>query len=61
MTTRTAQELRERIAEYRRLRTVTWDKQALERIDRFIAETEERLRELEATHPRIDGAAHVED
>jgi hypothetical protein len=57
MDTRTAQDLRERIADYRRLRTMTWDKQALERIDRIIAETEERLRELEATRPRIDGAA----
>jgi hypothetical protein len=61
MDTRTAQELRERIADYGRLRTMTWDKQALERIDRIIAETEERLRELEATRRRIDRAAHAGD
>jgi hypothetical protein len=41
--TRPARELRQRIADYRGLRTVTVDKQALEDIDRVIAETEARL------------------
>ena len=52
MDTRTAQELRQRIAEYRRLRTVTMDKQAREALDSIIAETEERLRQLEAAPPK---------
>jgi hypothetical protein len=56
MDAKTRQELRQRIADYRRLRTMTMDKPALERIDRIITETEERLRELEATRPRTDGA-----
>jgi hypothetical protein len=51
------QGLRDRIADYRRLRTMTMDKPALEAIDRVIAETETRLREIEAACPRADGAA----
>jgi hypothetical protein len=57
----TWQELRDRIADYRRLRTMTMDKQALERFDRIITETEERLRELKAMRPRTDGAVLAED
>jgi hypothetical protein len=57
----TWQELRDRIADYRRLRTMTMDKQALERIDRIITETEERPRELEAKRSRTDGAVRAED
>ena len=41
--TRPARELRQRIADYRGLRAMTMDKQALEDIDRVIAETEARL------------------
>ena len=42
--TRPARELRQRITDYRGLRTMTMDKRALEDIDRVIAETEARLR-----------------
>jgi len=38
-----ARELRQRIADYRGLRAMTMDKQALEDIERVIAETEARL------------------
>ena len=44
--TRTAQELHQRIAEYRHLRSVTLDKRALEAIDAILAEAEESLRRL---------------
>jgi hypothetical protein len=52
MSTKSAQELRQRIAEYNRLRTLTMDKQAREALDSIIAETEERLRQLEAAPPK---------
>ena len=51
MDTRALQELRERIADYRRLRTMTMDKQALGAIDHIVAETEARLRQLETSRP----------
>jgi vacuolar-type H+-ATPase subunit F/Vma7 len=41
--TRPARELRQRIADFRGLRIMTMDKQALEDIDRVIAETEALL------------------
>jgi len=41
--TRPARELRQRIADYRGLRAITMNRQALEDIDRVIAETEARL------------------
>jgi len=52
MDTGTLQQLRKRIAEYRRLRTMTWDKQALEAISRIIAEAEDQLRKLSFTPAR---------
>jgi len=55
----TAKEPHQRIADCRRLRTMTWDAQALEAIDEVIAETEEQLREPEG--PRTDRAAHAGD
>ena len=51
MDTRALQELRERIADYRRLRTMTMDKQVLAAIDRIVAETEARLRQLKTLRP----------
>ena len=48
----TTQELRERIAGYRRLRTATRDKRALAAIDNIIAEAEEHLKHLEAAPPK---------
>ena len=44
--TRTTQELHQRIAEYRQLRSLTLDERALEAIDCIIAEAEESLRRL---------------
>jgi hypothetical protein len=41
-----ATELRQRIVEYRHLRSVTLDKQALEAIDAIIVEAEESIRRL---------------
>ena len=41
---RTIEELRRRIADYRRLRGLTPDKQFIKAIDRIIAETEAELR-----------------
>jgi len=46
MNSSTADELHKRLADHRRLRTMTWDAQALEAIDAIIAETEDRLRRL---------------
>jgi hypothetical protein len=43
---KTKRELRQRIAEYRQLRTRTTDKQALEAIDRIIREAEQQLEVL---------------
>ena len=40
----TIHELHQRIADYRRLRSLTADKQFLEAINRIITETEEELR-----------------
>ncbi len=39
-------DLRQRLADYQRLRAVTWDAQALGAIDAIIAETEDRLRRV---------------
>lgn len=52
--TRPARELRQRIADYRGLRAMTMDKQALEDIARVIGETEARLR-LRASNSRRRG------
>lgn len=56
MSTSNLEELRQRLADYRRLRTMTWDAQALGAIDGIIAETEERLRQLKATRAIPTGA-----
>src|SRR5579864_684876 len=47
-------ELRQRIADYKRLQTMTWDKRALQAIAGIIAEVEKRLRQLEP--PQVDGS-----
>jgi hypothetical protein len=53
MSTMTEKELQEWIADYRRLRIGTRDKQVLEAIDRIIAESRARLHQLETQHPAI--------
>jgi hypothetical protein len=47
MDTKTEPELRQQIADYRRLRGLTMDKRVLEAIDKIIGEAEEHLRQLE--------------
>jgi hypothetical protein len=47
MNAKTEAELRQRIADYRRLRTLTWQEELREAINKVIAEAEERLRQLE--------------
>ncbi len=57
MSTSTVDELRQRLADYKRLRTMTWDAQALGAIDAIIAETEERLRhQVQSDLPQGDRA-----
>ena len=46
--TKTAQVLRQRIADYCHLRTVTRDKKMLEAIDQIVAKAEEQLNRLDA-------------
>ena len=57
MNSATADELRQRLADYRRLRTMTWDAQALGAIDAILAETEERLRALEQSRQGRTGGS----
>ncbi len=42
-----AAELRQRIADYRRLRAITIDKQAIKAIESIVAEAEEQLKQVE--------------
>jgi hypothetical protein len=61
MNSTTADELRQRIAGYERLRMMTRDAQALEAIDRIITENEARLLEIETVRPKPQGPGGSRD